>query len=255
MSRSIFANILRRRRKHADLVLHGVLKDALPSADGFVFDAELEYTWQIPGELEAAAMGLEPAVQLLILGEAERLTGDTSVLRSNVAESRLNSELHRLMPARAGVATITGARARLTVNAASEDAARELILTQARTRREEADRNRARERVEFFRNEILKDPASARLYLLLESPMTSGTATTQAEIDRLVEEVAAWHPTNRWIQVTALLRELFDNQPATAREALVRDFRELLSLHQRDDLATKFAKIEFSTESPELDSA
>lgn len=228
------------------MVRSGTVKDRVPCADGFSFDAEVNYVWKFHSRLVNGAAGLEAAVRSYLLDWLEDLTKDGSVLRSEMIESRVNSEIRRALPVCVGPATVTAAQTVLTVDAESEEVARELDLAYVRQRREAVEQRRAKERIEFFRTEIFKDPASARLYLLLESPITAGVISRQDEIERLVDAVAAWHPYNRWIQLTDLFRQFFADQPITAVEAVVRDFREILSLHHRDDLVAEFDKIDFS---------
>lgn len=246
MSRSLLGMASGRRRNRAVVVQSGTVQDRLPCADGFSFDAEVNYVWKFRGRLDDETTGLEAVVRSHILHWLGELTRSGSVLRSEMIESKVNSEFRHALPVFVESATVMAARAVLRVDQESEEIARELDLAYVRERREAVDRRRAKERVEFFRSEILKDPASARLYLLLESPITAGVINRQDEVERLVDAVAAWHPYNQWVHLTALLREFFADQPITAVEAVVRDFREILSLHHRDDLVAEFDKIDFS---------
>jgi len=246
MRRSFISTASGRRRNRTVVVQSGTVKDRLPCADGFSFDAEVNYVWKFRRRSDDEAAGLEAVVRSHILQWLGELTKGGSVLRSEMIESKVNSEFRHALPAFVGSATVMAVRAVLRVDQESEEVARELDLAYVCERREALDRRRAKERIEFFRSEILKDPASARLYLLLESPITAGVISRQEEVERLVDAVAAWHPYNRWVHLTSLFREFFADQPVTAVEAVVRDFREILSLHHRDDLVAEFDKIDFS---------
>lgn len=232
-------------RSRADVEVCGVVEDRLPCADGFSYDAEVRYRWRFPSRPSGEQAGMESDVRSFVLARVGDLARAGSVLRSGMVESTVNAVLRNVLPARVGTATVMAAHVHLTTDAQSQALAQELDLAILNAWRESVERKRAKHRVEFFRDEILKDPASARLYLLLASPMTAGVLSRQEEVERLVEAVVAWHPDRRSIQLNGLLQELFANQSAVVVEEFLEDFRVILRRH-RQDLVEQFDAIDFS---------
>lgn len=218
----------------------------MPCADGFSYDAEVHYRWRSSSRPLDGQAGMESAVRCFVLARVGDLTRDGSVLRSGMVESSVNTVLSTVLPACVGTATVMAAHVCLTADAQSLALAQELDLAIFNAWRESVERKRAKHRVEFFRDEILKDPASARLYLLLASPMTSGVVGRQEEVERLVEAVVAWRPDRRSIQLSGLLQGLFANQPKAVVEEFLEDFRVILRRH-RQDLVEQFDAIDFSS--------
>ncbi|NML55506.1 hypothetical protein HHL19_36115 [Streptomyces sp. R302] len=126
---------------------------------------------------------------------AESLASQRSVLRCEATEQDINHELRHRLPW-----TIDGVEimwAAVTVSA--DEHARTCAERIARLRSEEELAELARDqlsaRIRFMQDEILRTPATARLYLMLEQAgqeLPPGT-----DVDALVKAVQQWHSRGR----------------------------------------------------------
>jgi hypothetical protein len=188
-----------------------VLMDRLEAADELWFDADVRIVCR--RRRQSPTSGSPASTPKDLIREiAEGETRRFSVLRAGAAEGRANSALWTRLPFRHGRFEILEATISLSVGQAVVRVGEDLAVAQAGLLVDLAERRRAQARVEFLRDQVLHDPATAKLYLLFESRMLSGVAVSAEEIASLVKEVAKWNPTGKWMRVSELVLEFLEGQ-------------------------------------------
>ncbi|MEU0631463.1 hypothetical protein [Streptomyces sp. NPDC005989] len=86
-------------------------------------------------------------------------------------------------------------------------------------------RRQAQARESFLREEILADPATARLYGLLEGASKHwprlGGPPTGTNLEELVREVRQWQPGQQWVTIAQLLHDFVANLTEAGRKELL----------------------------------
>ncbi|MEU1823751.1 hypothetical protein ABZ502_15160 [Streptomyces abikoensis] len=144
-----------------------------------------------------------------------------TVLRSEAAEQEVNYELMRSLPQHVEGVEITSARVVLSVDVGTRLAGERLAQMRRDIELDAVARSQTLARVSFMRDEILRSPATARLYMMLENSTRFGVLPPDADMDRVVREVQQWRPESRWIIVAQLLHTFVDKlSPADADDLL-----------------------------------
>lgn len=213
--------------------------DILDSAQtGLAFTAVIRLEWRRIGtSLPAHTSRSEARRAVRVL--AEQVAKQHSVLRPEATEQDINHELTHRVPLRPQGAEVTWARVTLAVDSET----RRYALRTAEARREmELDmltRRQTLDRVSFMYDEILRSPASARIYLMLENSARLGALPPDMDVDTVVREVQQWHPESKWVVVAQLLHTFVSRlSPADAND-LLHDLRALFLDHGEKELAEK----------------
>ncbi|MFF8579334.1 hypothetical protein ACF05R_11525 [Streptomyces albidoflavus] len=111
----------------------------------------------------------------------------------------------------------------------AEDVHQEYRRKKERLRRDheldELARRQARAREAFLREEILANPAAARLYGLLEGTSNHwprlGGPPAGTNLEELVREVRQWQPGEQWVTVAQLLHGFVANLTEAGRKELL----------------------------------
>ncbi|MEU4643010.1 hypothetical protein [Micromonospora sp. NPDC023814] len=85
-------------------------------------------------------------------------------------------------------------------------------------------RQQAKARVEFVRNEVLSDPATARLYLLLSADALGGKGVQKEALEGLLEEASWWTPQNRWLVIARMVHKYVAGMSSEKSAELVKAF-------------------------------
>ncbi|WP_423833660.1 hypothetical protein [Streptomyces manipurensis] len=190
------------------------------------------------------------------------------VLRRDAAEQDINAALRAQLPLIGYGVEVLDSQVRLTIDDSTQRAAllaermrQGYALEETRRRqeqeREEAQqreeharvegqlrleyeldalaRRQARARADFLRTEILADPASARLYTLLERysehwPRLGGPPAGTSLPD-LVREVQQWEPQARWVVVAQLLHDFVAGLTEEGRKELLTILAKAVKVH------------------------
>ncbi|MEV4503830.1 hypothetical protein [Streptomyces klenkii] len=93
----------------------------------------------------------------------------------------------------------------------------------------------ARTRADFLRTELLANPASARLYTLLESytehwPRLGGPPAGTGLPD-LIREVQQWQPQARWVVVAHLLHDFVAGLTEEGRKEFLTTLAKAVTVH------------------------
>jgi hypothetical protein len=158
------------------------------------------------------------------------------VLRPDAAEQDISATVHARLPLTGDGVVVTDARIEISVDDATRNAAltaeqlhqdfqRGALQLRHEYELDELARRQARARAVFLRDEILANPASARLYTLLESSAPhwgrlSGPEPG-ADLAGLVREIRQWQPGQQWVAVAQLLHEFLTSMSAEGRKELL----------------------------------
>lgn len=212
--------------------------DRLADADGFVFNADVRFAWLASRRPDAATAPTDVLQKV-----AEREAACHSVLRPHVAEHGLNAAIWARLPIRGEGSEIVDAVVRLDVTDESVRAAERMKLARAELEIDRIERRRVQERIEFLREYVLRDPVAAKLYLLLDTNLASGTANAKEELIGLVQEIADWNPNGRWLRISEVVLEFVKGRPPADLDNALRDFCHLMELHQETDLANRLRRL------------
>ncbi|MFF5726533.1 hypothetical protein [[Kitasatospora] papulosa] len=198
----------------------------------------------------------------------EKEASSCDVLRRDAAEQDINAALRDLLPLTGHGVEVLNSHVRLTTDESTQKAAllaermcQGYALEEARRRqdqeREEAQRceeharaedqlrreceldalarRQARARADFLRSEILSDPASARLYALMEQhtehwPRLGGPSVGTSLPD-LVREVQQWQPQAQWVVVAQLLNDFVVGLTEEGRKEFLTILAKAVKVH------------------------
>ncbi|MFG2848350.1 hypothetical protein ACGF12_35095 [Kitasatospora sp. NPDC048296] len=209
----------------------------------------------------------------------DKAAASCDILRCDAAEQDINAALRTLLPLTGYGVEVLDGHVRLTIDGSTQKAAllaermrQGYALEEARRRQEqkrEEDRRReehaqeedqlrreyeldtlarrqARARADFLRAEILADPASARLYTLLERytehwPRLGGPPAGTSLPD-LVREVQQWQPQTRWVVVAQLLHDFVAGLTEEGRKEFLTILAKAVKVHGDEKAAQALIK-------------
>lgn len=192
--------------------------DQLDSKDsGWTFAAHIRLSWS-HGEPWSA-----PGVSHLLAAQrvreiAEREATKVSVLRPDAAQQDVNCALAATFPAMAGSISINYARASLSVDDQTLQSVQRWKQEQEEFELQRLRQERLSAQMRFMRDEVLRDPAAARVYWLVENISSSDVLSQQGQLDDLVRQVNLWQPENRWTVVAQLLHEFIGQLSSSSRQ-------------------------------------
>ncbi|MCX3063714.1 hypothetical protein [Streptomyces beihaiensis] len=211
-----------------------IFTDRLKSMDPVLpFTAEIRVTWRRASGTASANRHTAPR---LAREKIEEAAARCDVLRPKAAEQDISVAVQEQLPLVAGGVVVTDVQVRITV----EDAIREAALRTERLRQgcqrqeerirrdhelDELARRQVRAREAFLREEILANPATARLYGLLEGASKHwsrlGGPPEGTDLETLVREVRQWQPGQQWVTVAQLLHDFVAGLTEEGRKELL----------------------------------
>lgn len=212
-------------------------RDVLDSAqEGMSFVADVRVQWHLTGRTPADELLAARAGRLVrVLAEPVARTG--TVLRPQACEQDINDRLLRLLPLRGEDVTVGWARVSMSVDPATTTIAERFAQARQEVGLGELARQQAAARMAFMRSEILRDPASARIYLMMENTAQHGAPPPGADIDDIVRQVQQWHPQSRWVVIAQLLDTFVGKLTPKDADDLVDTLRLLFVEYGHSDLA------------------
>ncbi|WP_424528744.1 hypothetical protein ACOZ38_03390 [Sphaerisporangium viridialbum] len=138
---------------------------------------------------------------------------------------------------------VLGARVNLFVDQETIDSAMRLERLLHEQELDELARRQAKARADFLREVMLKDPASARIYTMIELSPRVGGPSVHVDLDRLVEQVNEWHPDSRWISVAQILHEFLSGLSEGGRKDLLNIIHHAVRLLGTPDQATRLSEV------------
>lgn len=229
------------------------------------FTAQVHTTWRAD---QSGTAGSWHDAARLVRDVVDKAAESREVLRCDAAEQDINAALRARLPLIGYGVEVLDSQVRLTIDDSTQKAAllaermrQGYALEETRRRqeqeREEAQqreehareeghlrleyeldalaRRQARARADFLRTEILADPASARLYTLLERysehwPRLGGPPAGTSLPD-LVREVQQWEPQARWVVVAQLLHDFVAGLTEEGRKELLTILAKAVKVH------------------------
>jgi hypothetical protein len=198
------------------------------------FTAEVRVTWQ--RHIDAGSQASLHTAPLLARQAIEKAAKCCDVLRPAAAEQEITTALQQQLPLAESGVLVTHVHLRISVDDATHEAAllaerlqQEYQRKKERLRRDhELDdlaRRQAQAREAFLQEEILANPATARLYGLLEGASKHwsrlGGPPAGTNLEELVREVRQWQPGQQWVTVAQLLQDFVANLTEAGRKELL----------------------------------
>ncbi|WP_175467400.1 MULTISPECIES: hypothetical protein [unclassified Streptomyces] len=212
-----------------------VFTDRLKSTDPTLsFTAHIRVTWQ--RHTDTGLLAGPRTASLIARREVEEIAGRCDILRPAAAEQDITAALQDQLPIAESGVLVTDFHLRLSVDDKTSEAAllAERLQQEYRRKKErlrldheldELARSQARAREMFLREEILADPAAARLYGLLEGASKHwsrmGGPPPATNLEELVREVRRWQPGQQWVTVAQLLHDFVAKLTEAGRKELL----------------------------------
>ncbi|MGW2946821.1 hypothetical protein [Streptomyces sp. NPDC001226] len=218
----------------ADASWTSVFTDRLKSVDPLLFfTTEIRVTWC---RADATAPANRHTASCLARRETEKAAERCEVLRPEAAEQDITVAVQEQLPLVADGVVVTDVQVRVSVDDITRRAAlhserlrQEYLRQEERIRRDheldELARRQVRAREVFLREEILANPAAARLYGLLEGTSKHwsrfGGPPMGTDLDGLVREIQQWQSGQQWVTVAQLLHDFVANLTEEGRKELL----------------------------------
>ncbi|MGI5413819.1 hypothetical protein ACQEV9_44325 [Streptomyces chartreusis] len=221
------------------------------------FTAQIQVTWRRDHSLVSPVS--RHAAARLIREVVDEAAAECDVLRPDAAEQDIAAAVHACLPLTGDGVVVTDARIRIIVDDATRNAAltaeqlqqdfqRRAIQLQHEYELDELARRQVRSREAFLRHEILANPASARLYTLLESsadhwPRVAAGIQPGTDLRDLVREIQQWQPGRQWVAVAQLLHEFLASLSAEGRRELLTLLIDAVQAFGADETAQRLASL------------
>lgn len=213
--------------------------DRVSGQDGFSFDGE--YHVAVRGA-DAGSPCRQRTACAIVRAIAEPTLARCDVLRPWAAEQDVSVHLSRSLPRRGAGVVVTAARILVKVDSETTAAATRLANARQQAKADAAERDRLRAAMSFLEKEVVRDPASVRLYLLAKkidrgADIPGGDIK---ELESLAKEVRQWRSTNTWVATANILHDHFDRLPHREIQVLISTLRDSIRDHENLDLLTRF---------------
>jgi len=174
------------------------------------------------------------------------------VLRPAAAEQDVNLELELRLPREGPGVMVTRAFITVCVDDDTTASAERLARARQNAKADAVERDRLRARMAFFEEEVLRDQASVRLFLLAEGigQGKAGTSPSASDIQDAADEVRQWSRKNKWVDTAKILHEHFDSLPDDSLLALLATLRDSIKDHDNQRLLDRFNDIHGSHGGP-----
>ncbi|MGW2046301.1 hypothetical protein ACWCPF_14115 [Streptomyces sp. NPDC001858] len=223
-------------------------RDVLDSDEhGLAFNAVIRIEWR-RHESEPCTTTAYEDVGRAVRGIAERLAADRSVLRAEATEQDINHELRSRLPRLIEGIEILQARVSLHVDEHTRTSAERMAQLRREETLAELARRQTTARIRFMQDEILRTPATARLYLMLEQTAHHGFLPPGVDADQIVRDVQQWHPEAKWVVVAQLLHTFLGNLTAQDGNDLLHTLRLLFLEYGEKELAEQLPAEKGGTE-------
>jgi hypothetical protein len=172
---------------------------------------------------------------------AEPPARGSDVLRCAAAEQDINQVLHGNLPLRFEEAIIHSAIVATAVDERTLSTAQSMQRSKQEFELDEIRRQRMRRQLAFLREEVYSDPATARIYWLLQNPHHPNPLAQAVQLDDLVQQVSDWHSGKEWVSVAQLLHKFVEDLTKQERSDLLGLLRHVFQTHGKVDLAAQLA--------------
>lgn len=220
------------------------------------FTAEIRATWRC--HTGSSTLPNSHTAPLLARQQIEKAAKHCDVLRPTAAEQDIATAVRQCLPLAQDGVVVADVQVRITVDDATREAAllAERLRQEYRRRKErlrrdhELDdlaRRQARAREAFLREEILADPATARLYGLLEGASNNwprlGGPPAGTNLGELVREIRQWQPGEQWVTVAQLLHTFVSGLSEEGRKELLTILTDAVRAFGDENTARQLAQL------------
>lgn len=236
-------------------MLQHTWSDRLPSVDAHVaFTAKFHVTVAGPHFAEMDGHG-EPRWLWPILTDVqsrtEAVVKTTAVTRRTKAQHQVNEywagPLQRRDDETTSLVAVTVA---LSVDPDDQHAAEQL----ERARREEAldaeERRRIAATMDFLQRQCFHDPASARLFLMLNTNTRLGVFPTAEQAASIVSYLNDWRPDALWVRLAQILEPVLRRLTAAQADELLRFLQGILFAHGEKDAEREMQTLRMAQRDP-----
>lgn len=154
--------------------------------------------------------------------EVEKATCEWGVLQRHAAQHSVNERVARHLPHTMHGAVLSSLTVALSVSEDDTHAAHALQQARREAHLDEIARRQTSATLRFLREECFDNPASARLFLMLNTNTRLGVFPSAEQADAIVSEVTRWHPDTLWVQVAKTLHTVFGSLTPDQTEELLR---------------------------------
>ncbi|MFJ9740099.1 hypothetical protein [Streptomyces sp. NPDC101166] len=204
--------------------------------DELTFTATMRVEWCRPVDGPSTTTAYDDAGRQVRL-VAQDMAKQRSVLRAEATEQDINYELRRRTPWQTEGIEILRAQVSLHVDDHTRSSAERMAQLRRETALEDIARQQTAARIRFMQDEILRTPATARLYLTLEQNAQHGALPPGTDINEIVRDAQQWHPQAQWVVIAQLLHTFLTNLSAEDRGDLLRTVRGMFEEYGEKELA------------------
>ncbi|WP_409497212.1 hypothetical protein [Amycolatopsis sp. cmx-11-12] len=183
---------------------------------GDTFDAG----WRNDEPLELRP-GIDQAIAY-VRSEVECLLKQWEVMKRSAAQHAVNHHLSSKLPHELDDGALTVAAVALSVADDDAHAAEEMRQARHEEHLDELARRRVAANMRFLRDECFDNPASARLFLMLNTTTRLGVFPDAQQADAVIAEVNQWHPDSLWVQLAGILQPVVRSLSPSQADELVR---------------------------------
>ncbi|GAA2651422.1 hypothetical protein GCM10010400_03490 [Streptomyces aculeolatus] len=220
------------------------------------FTAEIRATWRY--HTDSTTVPSSHTASLLARQEIEKAAQHCDVLRPTAAEQDIATAVRKCLPLTQDGVVVLDVQVRITVDDSTREAAllAERLRQEYQRKRERLRRDhelddlaqrQARAREAFLREEILSDPAAARLYGLLEGASNNwprlGGPPAGTNLEELVREIRQWQPGQRWVTAAQLLHTFVSGLSEEGRKELLIIFSDAVRAFGDEHTAHRLARL------------
>ncbi|MEU0102833.1 hypothetical protein [Streptomyces sp. NPDC006267] len=170
---------------------------------------------------------------------AEQVAARHTVLRPAAAEQEINRLLARSLPLRTDELEVSWACVSVSVAVEVRTYAEQIAQARRELELDTLAQRQVQARMKFMHEEILRTPASARIYLMLENSARLGVLPPGLDVDGVVQEIQRWNPQSRWVVVAQLVHTFIDRLSEPDADALLVTLRSLFHDFGEPDLAAQ----------------
>lgn len=194
----------------------------------------------LPSTDDGAPAVVPPAVSRAAMwarSQVEKVTQDWGVLHRHAAQHDLNDRLSRGVPHTVDGGVVGSLTAVLSVATDDTRAAHALQEARREAYLDELARRQTAANLRFLREECFDNPASARLFLMLNTTSRLGVFPNAQQADDVVTEVTRWHSDSLWVQVAKTLQTALVSLTPEQADELLRVLSAVLSSTGHPDQA------------------
>ena len=204
--------------------------------DGLDFRVTFDVSWKSGWLRRPRATDIDN-LQFSLRSFAEPLAKRFPLRRAVALQSELNSDVARRLWRWPRGLRAVDAYAHVEVDEADSRAAEQLAAAEVKFRLDQKQYDSHRAAILFMREEVLRDPANARIFALMN--LSTGSTVSASELESLAAEVAKWSPGSEWVRIAQIIHDFITPLSASRRIELLGLVRFVLESYDRADLVAQ----------------